>query len=167
MIIQKFIQYGPYFINAVKSVAAGLGVMELGYPTVFSVGQLGPLTKFIGNEVIYKDQGMIYPICSYEDMIYESHRKATEEGILDGSRTFNDMPKRMFSFRSEIERNEFLEKFRISSREDLLSKAQINALIPKLSGLIVMIGMLYCFSDGIHFWQSLIIFSSFGILFYV
>lgn len=43
-------------------------------------------------------------------MIYEAQRQATEQGVIDGSRVFNDMPKRNFSFRSEIERTEFLTK---------------------------------------------------------
>ena len=68
-LMQKLVQHGPTCINAVKGVATGVSLIEMGYPKVFSDGRLGPLTKFIGNEVIYKDQGLVYPICSCEDMI--------------------------------------------------------------------------------------------------
>ena len=113
MIMQKFVQYGSSCINVVKGVSAGVGILEMGYPTMFADGQLGPLTKLVGNKVIYKDAGLVCPIKTVQDMIYESQRQIVEEGVINGSRAYNHMPKRTFSFCSEIERNEFLLKNRI------------------------------------------------------
>jgi len=113
IIMQKFVQYGPACINGIKTVVAGVGVVEVGYPTVFADGQLGPLTKFVANDLIYKNQGLECPIQTQEDMIYESHRKVVEAGVVDGFRSYNHMPKRTFSFCSEVEREDFLVKNRI------------------------------------------------------
>ena len=113
MIMQKVVQHGPTCINAVKGVSAGVGILEMGYPTIFADGQLGPLTKLVGNKFIYKDAGLVCPIKTAQDMVYESQRQIVEEGVIDGSRAYNHMPKRTFSFCSEMERNEFLLKNRI------------------------------------------------------
>lgn len=113
MIVQKFVKFGPACINVTKAVSTGVGIVEFGYPTIFADGQLGPVTKLIANKIIYKNEGLECPIQTQQDMIYESHRKVIEEGVVDGSRAYNPMPKRTFSFCSEIERNEFLIKNRI------------------------------------------------------
>ena len=113
MIVQKFVKYGPACINATKAISAGVGVVEFGYPTVFAPGQLGPLTKFAANELLYKNEGLQCPIKTTQDMIYESNRQLIEEEVAIGSRELNYMPKRTFSFVSEIERNKFLEENKI------------------------------------------------------
>jgi hypothetical protein len=112
-VLQKLIQHGPTCVNGMKVFGAGVGFVEIGYPEVFADEQLGPLTKLVANKIIYKNEGLEYPIQTKQDMIYESHKKIIEGGVVDGSRDHNDMPKRTFSFCSEVERNEFLVKNRI------------------------------------------------------
>ena len=112
-LMQKLVQHGPTCINAVKGVAAGVGVMEIGYATAFEISECGPLTKYVANEYVYKANELDYPIYSRQDLIYEGQRKNILEGVIDGSRAYCDMPKRTFSFCSELERNEFLLKNRI------------------------------------------------------
>ena len=116
MIVQKFVKYGPACMNVTKAVSASVGVVEFGYPTVFAPGQLGPLTKFAANEILYKNQGLQCPIETTQDMIYESSRQHIEKGVANGSREANYMPKRTFSFVSEIERNKFLEENKIDCK---------------------------------------------------
>lgn len=113
MVVQKFVKYGPTCINVTKAVSAGIGVLEYGYPTVFAPGHLGPLTKFAANQILYKNEGLQYPITTQQDMIYEYNRQLIEQGVADGSRKHNYMPKRTFSFVSEMERNQFLEENKI------------------------------------------------------
>ena len=87
--------------------------MEIGYATAFEISECGPLTKYVANEYVYKANELDYPIYSRQDLIYEGQRKNILEGVIDGSRAYCDMPKRTFSFCSELERNEFLLKNRI------------------------------------------------------
>lgn len=57
---------------------------------------IGPVTEFIMNRQF--GDNIEYPIQTKQDIIYE------RVGIEDGSRPFNYMPKRTFSFKSEIKR---------------------------------------------------------------
>ena len=113
MIVQKFVKYGPACIHVTKAISAGVGIVEFGHPTVFAPGKLGPLTKFTANEILYKNEGLQCPIVTTQDMIYECNRQLIEEGVANGSRQSNYMPKRTFSFVSEMERNQFLEENKV------------------------------------------------------
>lgn len=117
LVMQKFVQHGPACINIAKGITAGLGMVEIGYATTFETSQCGPLTKYVANEHIYKANGLDHPINTRQDLIYEGQRKIQLDGIVDGNRAYCDMPKRNFSFCSEMERNEFLIKNRIKKED--------------------------------------------------
>lgn len=98
--------YGPKLVSATVAL---LTISEKIIPDLYNPDvNIGPVTKTVMN--IQFSESLEYPIKTKQDVVYESQRAGVEDGVKDGSRSYNYMPKRTFSFYSEVERTEFLAK---------------------------------------------------------
>jgi len=94
--------YGPKLVSGTLVL---LTLTEKVIPDFYNPDvNVGLATEFVMNRQF--GDNIEYPIQTKQDIIYESQRA----GVEDSSRPFNYMPKRTFSFKSEIEPTEFLAK---------------------------------------------------------